>query len=73
MSNQDDKVLCPRCPLCGAEPPYIIPTLAQAICPSDDCPVILWEPWASKDANLASMGKIRVFENGVEITDDREA
>lgn len=68
--SADDIIKCPTCPLCGSEPPYIIPLLAQAICPSEECPVILWVPWDSKEANLADMGKVRLFENGIEIRDD---
>ena len=51
-SDELPGVLCPRCPLCGAEPPFIHPNFAQAFCPSEECDVILWEPWVSLAENL---------------------
>jgi hypothetical protein len=66
MANQENEIRCPTCPMCGAEPPYIIPALAQAICPNEDCPVVLWVPWQTKEANLADVGKVRHFIDGVE-------
>lgn len=29
--------------------------MAQAFCPSDDCEVLCWSPWDTKEANLHDM------------------
>lgn len=58
METPSVEILCPRCPMCDSEPPYIFPSMAQAICPADECPVFMWSPWDTKEANLHDMHEI---------------
>jgi hypothetical protein len=55
METPSVEILCPTCPLCGSEPPWIVPSMAQAFCPSDECDVLCWSPWDTKEANLHDM------------------
>lgn len=52
------EILCPRCPLCGAKPPFIWPSFAQAFCPNEECDVIVWEPWVSLAENLMNANTV---------------
>lgn len=52
MEPSRSQVLCPRCPLCDAEPMLLFPGLEQCWCPNDDCPVWQWTPWATLEENL---------------------
>ena len=49
----EPQVKCPTCPKCGAVPPYIWPSMYQALCPNDDCDVFMWVPWDTAAENLA--------------------
>jgi hypothetical protein len=44
-----------RCPLCGSLPYIILAGGAQAFCPGDDCPIILWDMLATLDQNLEGL------------------
>lgn len=48
-------IKCPFCPKCGAEPPFIFDSFAQAFCPNEDCDVLMWTPWDTAAENLADM------------------
>jgi hypothetical protein len=48
-------VKCATCPRCGAVPPYIWPSMYQALCPNDDCDVLFWVPWDTAEENLTDM------------------
>lgn len=56
------QVLTPTCPLCGAAPPFIFPSFAQAFCPNEDCDVILWEPWVSLAENLMNANTAKWYD-----------
>lgn len=64
MENPAVEILCPTCPLCGSTPPWIVPSMAQALCPSDDCDVLMWSPWDTKEANLHDMQPVEVVDLG---------
>lgn len=44
-----------RCPLCGALPGIVLAGGGQAFCPSDECPIILWDMLATLDENLEGL------------------
>lgn len=56
-------VKCPNCPMCGAEPPYIFPTMHQAMCPNEACNVFMWVPWDTAAANLGDMHELEIRES----------
>lgn len=58
--NWTTLVLCPRCPICGGEPSFLSPQLAQTFCTSDDCNVLCWNPWRPAAENLRDMGAATV-------------
>lgn len=63
-----EPVKCPACPMCGAAPLYVHPALAQAVCPSDDCAVFLWDLYVSAKENLDDAHAVDVAE--VFLTDE---
>lgn len=55
-------VKCPCCPMCGSEPPWIFPSMAQAFCINEDCNVLAWSPWDTAKQNLDDMHEAVVTE-----------
>lgn len=46
------EIKCPTCPVCGSAPLPLSIELGQAFCSSDDCNVLAWDPYDTKEANL---------------------
>lgn len=51
MTTQSE-IKCPTCPVCGAPPMPMSIQLGQAFCTNEDCNVLAWDPYSTKDQNL---------------------
>lgn len=47
---------CPRCPLCGRLPAFILAGAVQAFCGTEGCDVVCWNPSETLDENLLNLG-----------------
>lgn len=54
MTPQRDRIKCPYCPYCGAEPHMAWLELTPWFCPNDDCDVFGWDPYVSAKVNIDS-------------------
>jgi len=60
---ENPEVKCPLCPVCDSEPLFPInPALAQAFCSNDDCLVLTWQPWESREKNLLDAAPVTITE-----------
>ena len=59
-------IKCATCPVCGAQPLFMLPELTPWFCPADECNVLGWDPYSSLAENLMDAAPVRHFINGVE-------
>ena len=47
-----EQIKSPNCPVCGAEPLPMSILLGQGFCSNDDCNMLTWDPYSTKETNL---------------------
>ena len=57
-----ERWVCAVCPMCGNMPLFFLAgePVTQAFCGDDDCPVVMWDPSRSRDANLADVHPVEL-------------
>jgi hypothetical protein len=52
-------ILTPDCPMCGTPMLDLLgPSVITPLCPTEACPVIMWDPWATIAQNLANASEV---------------
>jgi hypothetical protein len=60
------EILTPDCPVCSQPPAIVFGGGSQALCGTDDCPILMWTLTKSLDDNLldASVAELSETEGG---------
>lgn len=62
MTSQPDLILCPLCPLCRRRPVDFYLNISPWFCGNDDCLVLCWDPYITRQANLLNSSPMETVE-----------